>query len=127
MNLRNKYLANTLRILFGLFILFSGVSGLLAGNSMQGVPEAMIEPLSNLKEYGIFHMIKITEIVAGAMLILNIFPALAAIFLAPLAVGIIVFNSMMSPQYLPTGIVVVLFEIYLGYLYWDKYKVLFKK
>ena len=42
MNFRNRYLVVTIRILLGLIMLASGVSGLLMGNSTQGVPEQMV-------------------------------------------------------------------------------------
>jgi len=72
-------------------------------------------------------MIKITEAVAGLMLVINFLPALAAIFLAPVAIGIIIFNAVLSPMYLPIALVVALIEVYFGYIYWDKYKALFTK
>ncbi|MGV8151181.1 MAG: DoxX family protein [Candidatus Woesearchaeota archaeon] len=123
---RNKYLLMTLRILTGLFFMFSGVAGLMAGQSMQGVPEPMIPISKALWDSGIFQMIKVTEIIAGLMLVINFLPALGAIFLAPICVGVIIFNSRLSPQYLPTGIIVTILIAYLGYAYWDKYKALFE-
>jgi len=128
MNFRNRTLLITLRTLLGLFLLFSGVTGIMSGMSgMQGVPEPMIAPSQQLWDMGIFQMIKVTEIVAGLMLVTGFLPALAAIFIAPLAVGIIVFNSRMAPAYLPTGLIVLVLEIYLGYAYWPKYKQLFQR
>lgn len=127
MKLRNKYLVMTIRILFGLFMVFSGVSGLMAGGSTEGIPENMVQIMQSLWQSGIFHMIKVTEVVAGAMLVVNFLPALAAIFIAPIAVGIIIVNSLLSPEFLPIGIVVALLDCYLGYVYWAKYKALFTK
>lgn len=129
MNLRNKYLSTTIRTLFGLFMLFSGASGLwmIYTGGMEGVPESMVPFFAELKNSGILYMIKVTETVAGLMLVLNLFPALGAIFLAPIAIGIIVVNAMLTPQYVPMGILVAIFDIYLGYLYWDKYKALFAR
>ena len=109
-------------------MIFSGVSGLMAGFSgMQGIPEPMVAMTQTLWDTGIFQIIKVTEIVAGLMLVTGFFPWLAAIFLAPLAVGIIIVNARISPAYLPMGAIVALLNIYLGYVYWDKYKALFKR
>ena len=127
MNMRNRYLLITIRTLLGLLFLFSGVTGLLAGPSAQGVPPPMVPATQSLWSMGIFQMIKCTEIVAGLMFISGFLPALATIFIAPLAVGIIVFNARVAPAYLPTGIVVCLLTAYLGYAYWDKYRALFTR
>ena len=124
-NYRNRKLIITIRILLGLMFLGSGIGGLMAGASMQGVPEPMIAISQSLWSSGIFQMIKVTEIVSGLMLIFGFLPALAAIFVSPICVGIIVFDLHVGPEYLPAGIVVTLLTAYLGYAYWDKYKALF--
>lgn len=125
-NLRNRKLLTTIRIIFGLFMVFSGVSGFMAAHAdMSGIPESMISTMHVFWQTGIFQMIKVTEIVAGLMLVVGFLPALAAIFLAPIAVGVMIFNARISPMNLPAGIIVCLFEIYLGYAYWAKYKALF--
>ncbi len=126
MNLKNKYLFNTIRILFGLFMIFSGVSGLMIGPNAEGVPEPMVQTTQVLWNTGIFQYIKVTEIVAGVMLVINFLPALAAIFLAPIAIGIIIVNSLTAPDFVITGVIVAIIEAYLGYVYWDRYKALFK-
>lgn len=128
MNFRNRKLVTSIRVIFGLFLLFSGISGISAGlHGMQGVPEAMIPASQALWNMGLFQMIKITEIVVGLMFISGFLPALAAIIEAPIAVGIIVFNARMAPAFVPTGIIVALLTAYLGYAYWDKYQALFRR
>ena len=109
----------------GLMFVFSGITGLLAGKSAEGVPASMVETMKVLWSTGIFQMIKGTEIVAGLMLVIGFLPWLGALFLAPVCVGIIVVNAMTAPAYLPMGIIVSIVNGYLGYAYWDKYKVLF--
>ena len=127
MSFKHKYAVITVCVLLGLFMVFSGVSGLISGPNPQGVPENMIETTKVLWSTGIFQMIKITEIIAGLMLFIGFLPALAAIFLAPISVGIIVFNAMLAPSFVFIGIIIVLLNGYLGYSYWDKYKQLFEK
>jgi putative oxidoreductase len=126
MNFRNRKLVISVRTIFGLFMVFSGVSGIFAGSSMQGIPEPMIPMMKILWATGIFQMIKVTEIVGGAMLVFGFLPALGAIFLAPIAVGIIIVNARTNPAFLPMGIIVALFNAYMGYAYWDKFKALFE-
>ncbi len=128
MNLRNKKLVMGVRILFGLFILYSGIGGFLASAAeMKGVPEAMINATLELQANGLFYMIKITEIITGLMLLLNFRPALALLGIAPIGVGVVVFNANIAPAFVISGIVVCLFTAFLGYAYWDKYKPLFVK
>lgn len=128
MNFRNRKLLITLRTILGLFLIFSGVSGFLAaGQSMEGVPPAMVAMTQSLWAMGIFQMIKVTEIVVGLMFVAGFLPALANLALAPICIGILVFNARISPGNLPFGIIVTLFSVYFGYAYWDKYKQLFQR
>lgn len=115
------------RIILGLMFLGSGVTGLMAGQAMHGVPEMVVPASQSLWSMGIFQMIKTTEIVAGLMLVFGFLPALALLFVSPICVGIIVFNLRVAPQYVASGIVVSILTAYLGYAYWDKYKAIFEK
>ena len=126
-NFRNRKLVLTVRILLGLMFLGSGIGGLLSASSLQGVPEQMIPMMHMLVDSGIFYMIKVTELVAGLMLVFGIFPALAAIFVAPICVGIIVFTAFVSPENMWGGFVVGPLTMYLGYAYWEQYRPLFKR
>lgn len=127
MNFRNKYLLNTVRILFGLIMLFSGVMGFVMGRSTEGVPPEMVPVMTALWDSGIFQMIKVTEIVVGLMLVASFLPALAAIFIAPVSVGIVVVTAMLAPSTVIIGLIICLLNAYLGYAYWNKYKALFKR
>jgi len=125
MNFRNRYLVVTIRTLLGLIMLASGISGLVMGNSPQGVPEQMVAFMQMFWASGIFQMVKVTEIVAGFMLVSGIFPALATLFLAPDVVGIVIVNARLIPSFLWIGAIVFVMTAYLGYAYWDKYKSIF--
>jgi hypothetical protein len=108
-------------------MLASGISGLLMGNSTQGVPAKMVAFTQVFWASGIFQMVKVTEIVAGFMLLVGIFPALATLFLAPDVVGIVVVNARLMPSFLWLGAVVFVLTAYLGYAYWDRYKPIFSR
>jgi putative oxidoreductase len=127
MNLRNRYLVITIRTLLGLIMLASGIGGLLMGNSTQGVPPQMVAFTQVFWASGIFQMIKVTEIVAGFMLMAGILPALATLFLAPDVVGIVIVNARLMPSFLWIGAIVFVMTAYLGYAYWDKYQQIFKR
>ena len=127
MNLRHRYLVIAVRILLGLVMLASGISGLLMGNSAKGVPPQMVAFTQVFWASGIFQMVKVTEVVAGFMLLFGIFPALATLFLAPDVVGIVIVNARLMPSFLWIGAVVFVLTAYLGYAYWDKYKLIFSR
>ncbi|MEK6822619.1 MAG: hypothetical protein AABY13_02225 [Nanoarchaeota archaeon] len=127
MNFRNKYLLITLRTIFGLLLIFSGVAGFLVDPSTQGLPEDMLAITQAFWNTGIFQMIKATEIIAGIMFVIGFLPALAAIFTAPIGIGIVVFNAMIAPSGIPIGVIFCLINAYFGYAYWDKYKALFQR
>ena len=133
MDMRNKYLLTTLRIVFGIFMIFSAVAGFISakaitsGSPMEGLTQADVDATKILWSTGIIHLVKLVELVVGLMFLFNFLPALAAIFIAPLSIGFIVYNSMMTPQYVPLTLLIALINIYFGYIYWDKYKALFRK
>jgi putative oxidoreductase len=127
MNFRNRYLVIAIRIVLGLIMLASGISGLLMGNSTKGVPAQMVTFTQVFWASGIFQMVKVTEIVAGFMLLVGILPALATLFLAPDVVGIVVVNARLIPSFLWIGATVFVLTAYLGYAYWDKYKPIFSR
>jgi hypothetical protein len=127
MNFRNRYLVIAIRTLLGLIMLASGISGLLMGNSTKGVPPQMVTFTQVFWASGIFQMVKVTEIVAGFMLLFGILPALATLFLAPDVVGIVVVNARLIPSFLWVGAIVFVLTAYLGYAYWDKYKSIFSR
>lgn len=127
MNFRNKHLVVTIRVLLGLMFLGSGISGLMATYAMHGVPAPMVPVSQELWTMGIFQMIKITEIVAGLMLLTGFLPALALLFVSPICVGIIVFDLDIAPIYIVPGILVSLMTAFLGYAYFEKYRLIFKR
>ena len=127
MNFRNRYLVIAVRVLLGLTMLMSGVSGLMMGTSTKGVPPQMVNFTQVFWASGIFQMVKVTEIIAGFMLLIGILPALATLFLAPDVVGIVVVNARLMPSFLWIGAIVFVLTAYLGYAYWSKYKSIFTR
>jgi uncharacterized membrane protein YphA (DoxX/SURF4 family) len=127
MNARHKYLVIAIRTLLGLVMLLSGIFGLLGGESPQGAPAQLAPTMHVFWASGIMQMIKVTEVVAGLMLVLGFLPWLATLFLAPDVVGIVIVNARLYPAALPIGIAVFAMTAYLGYAYWDKYQALFRR
>ena len=127
MNARHKYLVIAIRTLLGLVMLFSGIFGLIGGESPQGAPPQLAPMMHVFWASGIMQMVKVTEAVAGLMLVLGFLPWLATLFLAPDVVGIVIVNARMYPPALPIGIAVLVLTAYLGYAYWDRYQALFRR
>lgn len=127
--MRNRIVIIVIRVILGLMFVGSGISGLYAGtHNMSGIPEAMIPSSQALWNTGIFQMIKVTEVVAGLMLVTGFLPWLAAIFVAPICVGIFVFDisAHVEPSYYISAFLVTALTACLGYAYWpSKYKQLF--
>lgn len=69
-----------------------------------------------------FQFIKVTEIVGGALLLLNLFTPLALVILAPITLNIFMMHAFLDPAGLPVGLVLTVTHIALGYFYFDKFK-----
>ena len=69
-----------------------------------------------------FPLIKITEIVAGVMLLTNRFVPLALLLLAPVLVNIVAFHAFLEPAGLGIGVALTALELGLAYAYRDTFK-----
>ncbi len=63
-----------------------------------------------------FPALKITEIVAGAMLLAGLFVPLALVLLAPIVIKILMFHAVLAPDGTVLPIVCVLLQAYLGFV-----------
>jgi len=74
-----------------------------------------------------FKLVGGTQLVAGVMLLFGLFVPLALILLMPVLVNIILFHLYLSPApgaFAP-GIVLMVLELYLAWVYRDYYRSLF--
>lgn len=128
-----RYLPMVARILQGIIFFGSGVFGMLMALGivpMQQPKEQMSEAaaafMGGLFKSGyLFHLIKATEIVSGALLLANRFTPLALILLAPIVVNIFLVHLLLVHSGLPIGIVVLVLEVYLAWAYRSSYRALF--
>jgi hypothetical protein len=72
-----------------------------------------------------FPLIAITEISAGALLLINKWTGLALIFTSILSVNIILFHLALNPEGIALGAVVAILNVVLIYANWNKFKTLF--
>ena len=129
-----RYLPIAARIVLGIIFLGSGIFGMLMALGIVPMPPQK-EPMSDaatafmtglFKSGYLFHLIKATEIVSGALLLANRFTPFALILLAPIVVNIFLVHALLVPSGLPIGILVVVLEAYLGWAYRGSYRPLFE-
>ena len=69
-----------------------------------------------------FYLLKCTEVLMGALLLLNRFVPLALIILAPISLNIFMVNALMAPEGLVMAIGILILHVGLGVMYMDKFK-----
>jgi uncharacterized membrane protein YphA (DoxX/SURF4 family) len=135
MDLRNKWAIHIIRTLLGLLFIAMSIMGLyfITSGTIPEVPgstDATRAAEQGLMLAGITYVVKIIELVAGIMLLLNFRPAFANLLLAPIVVGIMTYDLSLW-MHVPASIIPAGFAflavIYLGHVYWDKYKAVFEK
>ncbi len=117
-----KYLPAIARVLLGLIFFVFGLNGFL--NFMpapkEGIPTvAMDFSMAMMKTGFFFQFVKGTEVVCGALLLLNFFTPLALTVLAPVILNIVAFHLFLfpAPPSIVTAAVIVALELYLAWTY----------
>ncbi len=105
------------RILLGLIFFVFGLNGFLNFIPIpQEMPEAQMQFMTGLMATKYFFpLLKGTEVVCGALLLLGMFVPLALIILAPIVLNIFFVHVFMSPEGLPMAIFIGLLQIYLSF------------
>jgi len=70
-------------------------------------------------------LIKVTEVLAGALLLANCFVPLALVILAPVVLNIVAFHVFLTPGDVAMPIVLLVLELYLAWAYRSAYASLF--
>jgi uncharacterized membrane protein YphA (DoxX/SURF4 family) len=112
-----------IRILLGLMFLVFGLNGFL--NFMpapKDMPPEILNVLGALTQAGYITVVSGAEVLVALMLLTNRFVPLALALLAPIVVGIITFHIAMAPATIGPGIVVLLMELYLAWVYRDAFR-----
>ena len=112
-----------LRILMGVLWLIFGTNFFFHFLPMPPPAESMGKVLGALFETGYFFpFVKITEIVLGLMLVTNSFALLALIISAPITINIVLMHGLLDPAGVGAGVLMLILNIVLGYLYIEYYK-----
>lgn len=105
------------RLVLGLIFFVFGLNGFL--NFIpppESMPENMTTFMNGMMVTGYFFpLLKGTEVVCGALLLVGAFVPLALIVLAPIILNIFLVHAFMAPEGLPIAIAIGLLECYLAF------------
>lgn len=114
------------RVVLGSLFLIVAFNGLFDFLPMPAMPEAASAYIDAMKETGYaWPLLKVTEIVAGLLLLLGRFVPLALVVLAPIVVNILFFHVFLAPGGLVLGIALVILMLILARAYWPHFRSLF--
>ena len=65
----------------------------------------------------LFQLVKVTEVIVGALLLLNRFVPLALALLAPVIVNIVAIHAFLAPSGVGMAVVILALELYLAWSY----------
>ena len=122
---RGTILPTIARILMGLAFLVFGLNGFL--NFMhppsKPMPEAATAFLGGLMKSGhMFPLISGTQVIVGALLLLNRFVPLALVLIMPVLVNIVAFHIFLQPSGIAPGALLMALELYLAWTYRHVYR-----
>jgi uncharacterized membrane protein YphA (DoxX/SURF4 family) len=108
------------RMLLGFAFFVFGLNGFFNFLPHPPLPEAANQFLGALAGSGYFFpLLKGTETLCGALLIMGAFVPLALTVLAPILVNIVAFHAFLAPAGLPLPLFLVALELYLAWVYRD--------
>jgi uncharacterized membrane protein YphA (DoxX/SURF4 family) len=122
-----RHLPAIARVLLGLMFLVFGLNGFLnfIPQPKDPIPEgAMAFAGAMMKTGYLFQLVKGTEVVVGALLLVNRFVPLALVILAPVLVNIVAFHVFLAPSGLGLLAVIVALDLYLAWAYRSAFRAL---
>jgi len=109
------------RVLLGLMFFVFGLNGFLnfiPQPPKESMPAAIVAFTEAMMATGYFlKLVKATEVLAGALLLLNRFVPLALTMLAPVIVNIVAIHAFLAPSGLGMAVVILGLELYLAWSY----------
>lgn len=112
------------RILLGLIFFVFGLNGFLdflpPPEVAEGAPQAYMGGLAATGYF--FPVLKLTELVSGAMLLTGLWVPLALILLSPIVVQIALFHFLLDPAGTVMAIVLVALQIFVAWTYRDSFR-----
>lgn len=116
------------RILLGLIFFVFGLNGLVmvfTGSGfipMPPMPEAAGAFMGAMKNTGyMLPFLKLTEVVAGVLLLSGFYLPLSLIIIAPVLYNIVLFHIFLAPEGIPMAVVMLLLHSFLVYMNWGTF------
>ena len=116
-----RHLPTIARVLLGLLFFVFGLVGLL--NLMPPPPPESLPPklvafsTAMMNTGYLFQLVKGTEVLVGALLLLNRFVPFALALIAPVIVNIVAIHAFLAPSGLGMAVVILGLELYLAWSY----------
>jgi hypothetical protein len=125
-----RFIPVIVRILLGLGFTAFGLNAFIPfmGQGKAEMPQAAMDFAGAMMKTGyMFKLVGGTQLLAGVLLLFNLFAPLALVLLMPVLVNIIAFHLFLSPApgASAPGIVLMVLELYLAWVYRDYYRALF--
>jgi uncharacterized membrane protein YphA (DoxX/SURF4 family) len=117
------------RLLMGLMFFVFGLNGFLhfIPEPKTPMPPGAADFAGALMKTGfMMQLVAGTQLLVGALLLLNCFVPLALALIAPIIVGIVTFHIFLAPETLVPGIVVLVLELYLAWAYRGAFRPMLK-
>jgi uncharacterized membrane protein YphA (DoxX/SURF4 family) len=116
-----RHLPTIARVLLGLMFFVFGLNGFLnfiPPPPKDTLPAGLLAFSEAMMKTGyLFQLIKGTEVLVGALLLLNRFVPLALTILAPVIVNIVAVHAFLAPSGVGMAIVILALELYLAWAY----------
>jgi len=122
----NSKITMVLRLLLAIILLVFGLNkffNFMPMPPMEGPPGEFMGALGNTGY--MFPLIALTEVIAGALLLVNKFKGLALIMVSIISVNIVLFHLVLAPAGIALAAVVAILNIILIYANWKKFRTLF--
>jgi uncharacterized membrane protein YphA (DoxX/SURF4 family) len=120
-----RFLPMIARLLLGLGFTVFGLNGFLnfIPQPTKPMPEGAVAFAGALMKTGyMFQLVAGTQLVAGVLLLLNIFVPLALVLLMPILVNIIAFHVFLEPAGTAPGVIFTALTLYLAWAYRSAYR-----
>lgn len=123
MNILSRFAPTAARIFLGLIYFVFGLNGFLNFAPQPPMPEAAGALIGALVASGyMFPLIKIVEVLGGAMLLSGRFVPLALTVLAPITINIFAFHAALAPANMVLPVLMMGVQAYLAWAYRDAFR-----